>query len=71
MRTGDFPFLTTYVQAAENYVDRNTNEEGGGGYQAYNWDTSCWGTYVLLAEIQGSDSPYPSKVQCQLHATSR
>jgi hypothetical protein len=44
------------------YVDRNTNEEGGGGYQAYNWDTSAWGAYLLLAQIQGSDSPYPTKV---------
>ena len=50
-------------QAAENYVERNIQEEGGGGYQAYNWDTCCWGVYVLMAEIQGSASPYPQKVQ--------
>ena len=55
-------FKHEVVQAAENYVDRNTNEEGGGGYQAYNWDTSAWGAYVLLAGIQGADSAYPSKV---------
>ena len=54
------------VQAAENYVDRNTNEEGGGGYQAYNWDTCAWGAYVLLAGIQGADSAYPSKVSIQV-----
>ena len=44
-------------------MERNIQEEGGGGYQAYNWDTSCWGVYVLMAEIQGSASPYPQKVQ--------
>lgn len=59
-------------QAAEDYVDRNTAQEGGGGYQAYNWDTTAWGVYVLLAQIQGSSSEWPTKASpsafCLSHA---
>lgn len=50
------------MQAAHNYADRNTNQEGGGGYQAYNWDGVAWGVYVLLAQIDGPGSEYPTKV---------
>ena len=50
------------LQAAHTYADRNTNEEGGGGYQAYNWDGVSWGVYVLLAQIDGPSSEYPQKV---------
>lgn len=49
-------------QAAQRYSNRNTAEEGGGGYQGYNWDSASWGTYTILSQILGSTSEYPTKV---------
>ena len=55
------------LQAAHNYATRNTNEEGGGGYQAFNWDGVSWAVYILLAQIDGPSSQYPQKVSIWQH----
>ena len=36
-------------------------EEGGGGYLAWNWDSSIWGADVLLAQMT-NDPNYGSEV---------
>ena len=42
---------------------RNKNEEGGGGYLAWNWDSSIWGADVLLATLAGAaDATYAAEV---------
>ena len=50
-------------QDALNFWERNKNEEGGGGYLAWNWDSSIWGADVLLAQLQTSDPKYASEVR--------
>ncbi len=51
------------MQDALNFWQRNKNEEGGGGYLAWNWDSSIWGADVLLAQLTpDSDKKYASEV---------
>ena len=55
-------------QDAQSFWERNKNEEGGGGYLAWNWDSSIWGADVLLAQLQTSDPKYASEVHtCSRH----
>jgi hypothetical protein len=50
------------VQDALNFWERNKVEEGGGGYLAWNWDSSIWGADVLLAQ-QTTDTNYGAEVR--------
>lgn len=50
------------MQDALHLWQRNKDEEGGGGYLAWNWDSSIWGADVLLAQ-QTSDAKYGGEVQ--------
>ncbi|CAL8464163.1 g3698 [Coccomyxa elongata] len=52
---------------AQKFWQRNKDEEGGGGYLAWNWDSSIWGADVLLA-AQTSDTKYGAEVQRFLEA---
>ena len=49
------------LQDAQKLWQRNKDEEGGGGYVAWNWDSSIWGADVLLA-AQTSDPKYGAEV---------
>ncbi|KAK9844541.1 hypothetical protein WJX74_003790 [Apatococcus lobatus] len=46
-KTGEEHFLDD----AENYWRRNRNEEGGGGYLAFSWDTAVWGVDMMLTQL--------------------
>lgn len=54
------------LQDAQKLWQRNKDEEGGGGYLAWNWDSSIWGADVLLA-AQTSDTKYGAEVCFQPH----
>jgi len=49
-------------QDAQKFWQRNKAEEGGGGYLAWNWDSSIWGADVLLA-AQTSNTQYGAEVR--------
>lgn len=49
-------------QDAQKFWQRNKDEEGGGGYLAWNWDSSIWGADVLLA-AQTSNTQYGAEVR--------
>ncbi len=49
------------LQDAVNFWELNKVEEGGGGYLAWNWDSSIWGAEVLLAQMT-NDPNYGSEV---------
>ena len=52
------------MQDAHAFWQRNKNEEGGGGYLAWNWDSSIWGADVLLASLtDGSDATYAAEAR--------
>ena len=52
------------VQDALSFWERNKDEEGGGGYLAWNWDSSIWGADVLLAQLMPNPDPkYGSEVR--------
>ncbi|CAL5226752.1 g9605 [Coccomyxa viridis] len=64
-KTGEQQFLDD----ALNFWERNKDEEGGGGYLAWNWDSSIWGADVLLAQLMPHPDPkYGSEVQRFLEA---
>ena len=55
--------LLWHAQDALHFWLRNKNEEGGGGYLAWNWDSSIWGADVLLATLAGAtDATYAAEV---------
>ena len=47
----DWPSSVAWLQDAENYWRRNKNEEGGGGYLAFSWDTAVWGVDMMLTQL--------------------
>jgi hypothetical protein len=49
------------LQDALHFWQRNKDEEGGGGYLAWNWDSSIWGADVLLAQ-QTNDPNFGGQV---------
>jgi hypothetical protein len=55
--------IMTCAQDALHFWARNKNEEGGGGYLAWNWDSSIWGADVMLATLAGAtDATYAAEV---------
>ena len=52
------------LQDAETYWTRNKNEEGGGGYLAFSWDTAVWGADMMLTSLTDNNLVYQNEVGC-------
>ena len=52
----------TRLQDAERYWTRNRNEEGGGGYLAFSWDTAVWGADMMLTSLTDNNLVYQNEV---------
>lgn len=55
-------FWYRVMQDAQKLWQRSKDEEGGGGYLAWNWDSSIWGADVLLS-AQANDPKYGAEVR--------